>query len=155
MKIFFIFLTIVLFIIYILSTKEEKKIRKKYELKGKVEEYWSGKNRRKVERIEKMLDVKYKLLKSPKVKSATRSKNISEEGICILAYEILPKDSTLELEIAVPSQKEPICTKGSVAWIEEAGQVDADKRRSFLTGIKFIEIDNKDKINLVNFINAT
>ncbi|KPK42468.1 MAG: hypothetical protein AMJ78_02325 [Omnitrophica WOR_2 bacterium SM23_29] len=155
MKIFFIFSTIVLFVIYILSTKEEKKIRKKYELKGKVEEYWSGKNRRKVERIEKMLDVKYKLLKSPKVKSDTRSKNISEEGICILAYEILPKDSTLELEIAIPTQKEPIHTKGSVAWSEEAGQVDAAKRRSFLTGIKFIEIDNKDKINLVNFINAT
>lgn len=154
MKIFFIFFVILLFVIYILSTREEGKAKEKYRPKGKIEEYWSGKNRRRVERFEAMLDVRYKLLKSTNLKSAITSKNISEDGICILAYEILPKDSTIDLVIAIPDKKESIQARGSVAWREDAGQVGTDGKRTFLTGIKFIKIDNKDKANLVNYINT-
>lgn len=154
MKIFFIFLAILLFVIYILSTKEEKKARSKYAPKGKVEEYWSAKERRRVERYDMMLDVNYKLLKSPKLKLTTSSKNISEDGICILAHEILPKDSTMELEIVLPNSKETIRAKGAVAWCEDAGQIGADEKRTFLTGIRFIDIVNEDKAKLVNYINT-
>lgn len=154
MKIFFIFLSIVLFIIYILSTKEEKKAKLRYAPKGKVEEYWSAKERRRVERYEMMLDVKYKLLKSPKLKLTTSSKNISEDGICILAHEILPKDSITELEIILPNAKEPIHAKGVVAWCEDIGQVGTDGKRAFLTGISFINIVNEDKARLINYIST-
>lgn len=154
MKIFFIFIAVILFVIYILSSKEERKIKGKYAPKGKLEEYWSGKERRRVERFEAMLDVKYKFLKSPKSKLTTSSKDISEDGICILAYEILPKDSTVELEIAIPSVKEPVHAQGKVAWCEDAGQADVTGKRSFLTGIRFVAIDNKDKTNLVNYITS-
>lgn len=154
MKIFFIFFAILLFVIYILSTKEEEKAKEKYKPKGKLEEYWSGKEKRRVERFEAMLDVKYKLLKSFKSKLAANSKNISEDGICILAYEILPKNSTIDLEIVTPSEKEPIQARGNVAWCEDTGQVGPEEKRTFLMGIKFIEIDNRDKANLVNYINT-
>lgn len=154
MKIFFIFVSILLFVIYILSTREEKKAKARYEPKGKVEEYWSAKERRRVERFEMMLDVKYKLLKSFKLKLATTSKNISEDGICILAHEILPKDSTIELEIVIPNTKEAIHAKGGIAWCEDAGQTGADGKRTFLTGIRFIDIVNEDKSKLINYINT-
>lgn len=154
MKIFFIFLAILLFVIYILSTKEDKKTRAKYEPRGKVEEYWSGKERRRVERFEAMLDIRYRLLKPTKLKLATRSKDISEDGICILAHEILPKDSTVELEVLIPNSKEPLRAKGEVAWCEKSEQIDETGKRAFLTGIRFLEIENKDKANLVDYINA-
>lgn len=154
MKIFFIFIAVLLFVIYILSSKEERKIKGKREPKGKLEEYWSGKERRRVERLEAMLDVEYKFLKSPKLKLTTSSRDISEDGICILAYEILPRDSMVELEIAIPSVKEPVHAQGKVVWCEDTGQLDANGKRSFLTGIRFVEIDGKDKTNLVNYITS-
>lgn len=153
MKIYFIFIAIVLFVIYILSTKEEKRTKDKYAPKGKVEEYWSGKERRKVERLEAMLDVRYKLLKSTKLKLATRSKNISEDGICILASEILSKDSVIELEVFIPSTKEPIRAKGQVAWQEDKSQINEIGKRTFVTGVKFLEIEDMDKYKLVDYIN--
>ena len=154
MKILFIFIAILLFVIYILSSREEKRMKKKYEPKGKLEEYWSGKERRRVERFEAMLDVEYRYLKSPKLKTSTRSKDISEDGICILAYEILPKDSTIELEIAIPNIREAIYTQGKVVWCEDIGKADQAGRRSFLTGIRFVKIDDNDKTNLVNYITS-
>lgn len=154
MKIFFIFLAILLFVVYILATREERKARAKYEPKGKVDEYWSGKERRRVERIEARLDVKYRLIISPKMKITASSKNLSKDGICILAQEILPKDSMIAIEIFIPNIRESIHAKGAVSWSKDMGQLDADGKRTFSTGIKFVEINDKEKMSLINYINT-
>lgn len=154
----FVFIAVLLLIIYNLSSKEERKTRSKYESKGKIEEYCADeKDRRRCQRFETTLDVKYKLLKSSRSNPTTSSKNISESGIGILTYEIIPKDSLVEIEIAVPTQKEPLRIKGKVAWCEGcegAGRFDKEGKRVFLIGVEFFETDKDQRSELVNYINA-
>lgn len=151
---FFIIITILLVVIYILSSREENKTNVKYEHKGKLEEYWVEKERRKCQRLDAVLDIKYKLLKSTVTHSRTRSKNISEVGMCILTYEMLPIGSPIEIKIALSESKELIEVKGNVAWCQESEKKEQDGRRSFLTGVKFAEIDKKHKDGLLAYMNA-
>lgn len=151
---FFILIAIVLFVIYILSSKEEQKAASKYARKGKLKECWAvGKEQRKFQRFDTALDVSYKLLKPPQPNAPTKSKDISEGGICIQSYEILSKDSPLEIVMAIPKSKEPTTFKGKVAWREETAQLDKDGKRMFLTGIEFLEMDKKQKERLLDYIN--
>ena len=155
---FFIFLAVLLFIIYIVSSREEKNAKSKYEPRGKLEEYCANENnRRRCRRFETTLDVKYKFLKSSNSNPALSSKNISEFGIGILTYEIIPKDTLLEMDIAVPTQKEPLRVKGKVAWCEgcEGGaRFDEEGKRVFLIGIEFFEADKDQKVKLIEYINT-
>lgn len=153
---FFIAIAVLLFIIYILSSMEEKRLKDRYEPRGKVEEYcfFNGSERRRCQRVEAKIDVKYRLLKSSGLNLAHSSKNISEVGIGILIYEILPVNTLMELEIAVPSDKNPLIIKGRVAWCDSSEQMDKDGRRVFLTGIEFIDADTKQKDILTKCISS-
>ncbi|MDP3786958.1 MAG: PilZ domain-containing protein [Candidatus Omnitrophota bacterium] len=155
---FFIFLAVLLFIIYIISSREEKKAKSKYEPRGKLEEYCANeKNRRRCQRFETTLDVKYKLLKSSKSNPAFSSKDISEVGIGILTYEIIPKDALLEMDIAIPTQKEPLRIKGKVAWCEGcegAKRLDKEGKRVFMIGVEFFETDKDQRAKLIEYINT-
>ncbi len=152
---FFVFIAILLFVIYILSSKEEEKVKSKYEHRGKLKEYWTvGKEQRRTQRFNITLDVSYKLLRSSQPNASTSSKDISEGGICIQSYEILPKGTPLETTINVPKSKEPVSIKGRVAWCEEVGQLDKDGKRTFSTGIEFLEMDKKQRERLLDYINS-
>lgn len=154
----FIFIAVLLFIIYILSSQEEKKAKSKYESRGKLEEYCvNEKDRRRCQRFNTTLDVKYKLLKSSRSNPTTSSKNISESGIGILTYEIIPKGSLMEMEIAIPNHKEPLRIKGKAAWCEGGEgeeQFDKDRKRVFLIGVEFFETDKDQRSKLVDYINT-
>lgn len=154
----FIFIAVLLFIVYIISLREEKKAKSKYEPRGKLEEYCANeKDRRRCRRFETMLDVKYKLLKSSKSNSAFSSKNISEVGIGILTYEIIPKNALLEMDIAVPTQKEPLIIKGKVAWCEGCEGIrrfDKEGKRVFLIGVEFFETDKNQRAKLIEYIST-
>lgn len=154
----FIFIAVLLLIIYNLSSKEERKARSKYEPRGKLEEYCADeKDRRRCQRFDTTLDVKYKLLKSSKANPASGSKDISEAGIGILTYEIIPKDSLIEIEIAIPIQRESLRMKGKVAWCEGgegAGRFDKEGKRVFLIGVEFFETDKDQKAKLIEYINT-
>lgn len=153
-----ILIAVLLFIIYILSSKEEKKTKAKYEPKGKLEEYCvDEKDRRRCRRFETALDVKYKLLKSSGSNPVANAKNISESGIGVLTYEIIPKGNLIEMEIAIPSQKKPLNIKGKVAWCEGCKgteRFDKNGKRVFLIGIEFLETDKDQKSKLVEYIDT-
>lgn len=150
---YFLFLATLLYVIYIFSTREEMG-KAKYGHTGVLEEYWSKNDRRRGKRFDTALDVKYKLLKSSKINLGTKSKNISEVGICISEYEILPVDCILHLEINIPTQKEPFAAKGKVTWCREAEHTDKNGRRSFKAGIEFLEMEEKQKEGLLNFLRS-
>ncbi|MFH0772532.1 MAG: PilZ domain-containing protein [Candidatus Omnitrophota bacterium] len=151
---FFIFIAILLIIIYFLSSDEDKKTGAKNEHSGKLEEYWAEKERRRCQRFETMLNVSYKLLKSSEDHSAASSKNISEVGICVLTYEMLPINSPIEIKIALPDTRELIDVKGKVVWREESEKEDKDGKRSFLIGVEFVDFDQKHKDKLMSYMNA-
>ncbi len=147
---------IVFFVIYILSSREQKKISEKFAPRGKVEEYCTvEKDRRKCERLNTELDVKYNLIPSLKPDFSTNARNISKSGISILIYEILPKGSLIDMEVSVPNSKEAIKLKGKVAWCEGCSgteRFDKDGKRIFIVGIEFMDTDKKQREALTEYI---
>ncbi|MFA5094505.1 MAG: PilZ domain-containing protein [Candidatus Omnitrophota bacterium] len=148
----------VLFVIYVLSSKEDRDIKDKYALHGKVEGYYSGSaERRRSERVNAELDVKYNLLKAAPPKFTANSRNISESGVAVILYEILPKNSLINMEISIPENSESIKTKGRVIWCEDRSgpeRIDKDGRRTFVAGIEFAETDGKNKERLISYIKS-
>lgn len=147
---------IVLFVIYILSSREDKKISEKYANRGKVEEYCAvEKERRKCERFDTELDLKYNLLPPNNAAFSTNARNISKTGISILVYEILPKDSLIDMEISLPNSKEIIKLRGKVAWCEGRDgpeRIDKSGRRTFTVGIEFVDTGTKEQSSLTEYI---
>ena len=148
--------TIVFFVIYILSSKEERKINERFTPRGKVEEYCAGeKDRRRCERFDTKLDLKYNLIPFTKSDFSTSTKNISKSGISILVYEILPKDALIDMEISVPNSKDTLKLRGRVAWCEGRNgieRLDKDGKRTFLIGIEFLESEKKHQAALMEYI---
>jgi len=149
---------IVFFVIYILSSREQKKISEKFAPRGKVEEYCAVENdRRKCERLETELDVKYNLIPSLKPDFSTNARNISKSGISILVYEILPKGSLIDMEVSVPDSKEAIKLRGKVAWCEGCSgpeRFDKDGKRIFIVGVEFMDTDKKQREALTEYISG-
>ena len=70
-------------------------------------------------------------------------------------YEILPKDSLIDMEISVPNSKETMKLRGKVAWCEGCNgieRLDGDGKRTFLIGIEFVESDQKHRDILMEYI---
>ena len=153
-----VFIAVALFFVYILTLKEERKISEKFAPRGKVEEYCAGeRDRRRCERFDTELDLKYNLIPPMKPNFSTNTKNISKTGISILVYEILPKDSLIDMEISVPNSKETMKLRGKVAWCEGCNNNDAERldkggKRTFLIGIEFVESDKKHQDTLMEYI---
>ena len=151
-----VFVAIALFFIYLFTSKEDRKISEKFATRGKVEEYCAGeKDRRRCERFDTELDLKYNLIPPTKAEFSTNTKNISKTGISILVYEILPNDALINMEISVPNSKETLKLRGKVAWCEgcEGGErLDKDGKRTFLIGIEFLEGDKKHQDTLLEYI---
>lgn len=147
---------IVFFVIYILSSREQKKVNEKFAPRGKVEEYCAvEKDRRRCERLETELDVKYNLIPSLKPDFSTNTRNISRSGISILVYEILPKGSLIDMEVSVPDSKEAIKLRGKVAWCEGCSgpeRSDKEGKRTFISGIEFMDTDKKQWETLTEYI---
>lgn len=149
---------VVLFVIYVLSSKEDKDVNDRFAPRGKVEGYYSGgAERRKSERFDAELDVKYSVSRSSPGNLRTNSKNISQSGVAVLLYEILPKNSLVDMEIAFPGKKECARIRGRVAWCEDRNgseRFDKEGRRTFIAGIEFVETDEKQKNLLMSCINS-
>lgn len=153
----FVITAAVLLAIFILSSREEKEIEEKHAPHGKLEEYYPGiRDRRKSQRFDVELDVKYNLLKRSAPRFSTNSKNISEVGVAILIYEMLPKGSIIEMEIGIPDSTETLKIKGEVIWCEDRKgpeRYDKDGKRTFVAGIKFLEVDARQKELLLGYMN--
>lgn len=98
-----------------------------------------GKERRKFERIENVVSVKYKA--HSKVFKDAESRNISGGGIRLALAEKLELGVILDLEITIPDDPRPFQAKGEVVWTEGVNITGDSVARYHDTGIKFIEID--------------
>jgi len=75
------------------------------------------------------------------------TKNISQGGVCIIAYEEFREQDLLDLKIFLPEDKVPLKVLGRVVWTKEFVIGDSSKR--YDVGVEFIDIDEEtiQKIN--------
>jgi len=147
---FIVLLSMILYLLY----KNEFIISKNNRHHAKIEEYWTGKERRKYGRFKKILDVIYAIAKKPQLKSNGRTIDISEGGMKLLLDEKLPAGAILDLKISIPASAQEIEVEGEVVWCEENSQKEEPGKRHFYHGIKFLAIKEPSGKYLSEYIRS-
>ena len=77
------------------------------------------------------------------------SKNISQGGVCVIAYEEYKFGDLLDLKINLPGIAEVIQAIGKVVWVKEFSVGDGKNSRRFDVGLEFVGVNDVifDKIN--------
>lgn len=87
--------------------------------------------------------------------NAAASKNISENGICIIRHEKgVNFGDKLYLEIELPTQR-VIKLEGVVMWVNEFEIFGGTYEKRFDVGIEFLKIRNKDRKLIKDFVFAS
>ena len=133
--------------------KEEREIKRSKVPKASVKEYWNGSERRQAVRIDASLIVRYSVEKKQRIRLNGQMKDVSNNGMRLLANEKLTKGTLLLIEFDLPDAKKIISTEGKVAWTN-GGFTERDEigRRIFHTGIQFVSIKPDDKNKLDAYI---
>ena len=76
------------------------------------------------------------------------SKDISEDGICLLSPYRIEIGETIELGIYLPESKKPVITKGKVLRRNEVN----DENYPFIMGIQFVDIPGDDYKQILKHI---
>ena len=83
------------------------------------------------------------------------SRNISENGICIIMHgDAVKVGDKLHLGIELPTKK-IIKLEGIAMWVNEFEIFGGKHERRFDVGIKFLKIRNKDKDIIKDFVSAS
>ena len=82
------------------------------------------------------------------------TKNISQGGVCIIAYEQYKLGDLLDLKITLPDANEILKIIGKVVWIKEFSVGDAKNSNRYDVGVEFVGINDAlfEKINKYLFI---
>lgn len=137
----------------IMLYKSERISLKKLIPKARVEEYWSGRERRQHVRLDKKIDVNYIISKKPLLKKDGMTVNISEGGMKLLLDEKLAKGTILDLELPLQGEKRMVI-EGEVIWSDEAKDVASPEKRLFHSGIKFLSVKAPPDVKLGDYIKA-
>lgn len=105
------------------------------------------KDQRKHARISESLMISHKFLKGA-YRTGSRSKDISEGGMCFPVYRSIEPGTSLELQIYIDDSEKPILAIGEVMWLQKRDDI----RYPFLVGIRFKNIDVLDRGKLRSYI---
>lgn len=147
------FITLLSMVLYLLY-KNEFIISKNNRHHAKIEEYWTGKERRKYNRFKKTLDVIYAVAKKSNLGSKGRTIDISEGGVKLLLDEKLPAGTIMGLKISTPASPQDIEVEGEIVWCEEDGRKEASGKRHFYHGIKFLAVDEPSGKRLNDYLHS-
>ncbi|NQT90302.1 MAG: PilZ domain-containing protein [Candidatus Omnitrophica bacterium] len=149
-----VFLVSLLIFSYIALLLRRKHVVRTADIPAYLDSYWDAlKERRRSIRFREKLPVVCTVSERAGLTHHTFTRNISGEGICLQAPEILPEGSFLDLTIEIPSGR-PVKVKGEVVWVTEIKEQTGASGRLFDTGIKFTKIRTKDKTVLDNFLSS-
>ena len=151
--------TVLLFIvlmatILVMMYRNERASSRRALPRGKAEEYWDGKERRKHTRFRKTLDVNYSIRKKSRNNNRSNTADISEGGVKMLLYEKLPVGAALDMKIPVSSSSRPINVVGEVMWTEEAPRKDISGKRLFYSGVMFRASDDQPYKFLISYVRS-
>lgn len=147
---FILLLSMILYLLY----KNEFAVAKNGRHHAKIEEYWTGKERRKYTRFKKTLDVIYTVAKKPRLSNNGHTIDISEGGMKLLLDEKLTKGIIMDLKISIPGSPQDAEVEGEVVWCEEASHDEASGKRHFCHGIKFLAIKEPSGKHLSDYIRS-
>ena len=105
--------------------------------------------RRSFPRFNLLVDVSVGRRVSSQKEKLLMTKNISQGGACIIAYEELKLGDLLDLKIHLPDSGEEIKVIGKVVWCKEFSIGNEQKGKRFDVGVEFVGLNDNTfgKIN--------
>jgi len=104
--------------------------------------------RRRFQRVDSNLPVRYKNIKTATVPMGSLTKDISEGGIRFKTNEFISLACRLVVEITLPTVQRPIKAISKVAWIRKLSSGD-----QYELGNQFLEISKEDKSLVIDYVN--
>ena len=104
--------------------------------------------RRRSQRIDSSLPVRYRNLKTATVPVGSLTKNISEGGVRFKTSEFVSLACRMVVEITLPTIQRPIKAISKVAWIRRMPSGD-----QYELGNQFLEIAKEDKAVITDYVN--
>ncbi len=154
MLIFFLATILLLSAVLICIFIEEKRWRRLSSPRGRIGDFWTGKERRQFVRFGFSTQARYyREEHSPFRKYGVRSRDLSIGGIRMTVEEILTVATPLTIEIDLPDGSKPVTVAGKVAWSREVGNGMAanNGKRIFEAGVKFISLSPADEKRIEKF----
>lgn len=127
---------------------------KKFVPYARIEECWTGEERRQHSRFKNDIEVEYNVEKKPHLKNNGRGVNISSGGMKLMVDEKLAVGTIIDLKINAPDTKKIIKVEGEVVWTKEAEGLDPSGKRFFHSGIKFVGIREPSGMHLSNYVKS-
>ena len=104
--------------------------------------------RRRFQRIDSNLPVRYKNIKTATVPVGSLTNDISEGGIRFKTNEFISLACRLVVEVTLPTAQRPIKAISKVAWIRKLSSGD-----QYELGNHFLEISKEDKVLITDYVN--
>ena len=108
--------------------------------------------RRKLARLNILVDVTYAKKDSPQAEKLTLIKNIGKGGICFVGYEALRESDVIDINIYLPEAKAPLKATGKVTWVKEFVVGDSSKGKRYDVGLEFIDINEEDLAKIDTYV---
>ena len=108
----------------------------------------SAVERRRFQRIDSNLPLRYKNLKTATVPMGSVTKDISEGGMRFKTNEFISLACRLVVEITLPMAPKPIKAISKVAWIRKLSSGD-----QYELGNQFLGISKEDKAIVMDYVN--
>jgi c-di-GMP-binding flagellar brake protein YcgR len=110
-------------------------------------------NKRKFPRLSINVEVKYRILSTPSpIAPRTRTRNISEGGLCIMILEKVTIGTLLNLKIVLPDTDQPIIATGKVLWIDEFTIYSTEAYTFYECGVEYVNIVPQDQENICHYV---
>jgi hypothetical protein len=143
-----------LVLMFVLLRVEEIALKRARMPRGKIEKYWDGSERRRHVRLRPLLEVRYRIGKTPSAGGVVL-KDISECGLRLLVDKKLERGTTLDVELQQPSPYRAIPIHGVVVWCNEAkDKGENPEKRLFHVGIRFLKVKGAALIDFENLIRS-
>lgn len=110
-------------------------------------QFGSTMERRRFQRIDSNLPVRYRNLRAATIPSGSLTKDISEGGIRFMTNEFISLACRLVVEVSLPTIQKPIKAISKVAWIKKVSSGDR-----YELGNQFLEISKEDKELINDFV---
>jgi len=103
--------------------------------------------RRRSQRMESNLPIKYRNLKMAAAPAGSSTKDISEGGVRFHTGEFISLACRLVVEISIPTVQRPIKAISKVAWIRKSAAGD-----KYELGNQFLEISKEDRAAITEYV---
>ena len=104
--------------------------------------------KRRFQRVDSDLPIKYKNLKASTVAMTSVTKNIGSGGIRFKTNEFISLACRLVVEVTLPTMQRPIKAISKVAWIRKLASGE-----QYELGNQFLEISKEDKGLITDYVN--